>query len=143
MPKYVQKDSYIAINGTALSNFANHVDIDDSADEIDFTGFSTAGYKEIGQGLHDATINVTWFGNFGTAVGDQVHSILQPLYQSGGTFSVEVRPTSAAVSATNPKAPMTARLFAYSGIAGDVGAAATFDAAFRNAGTAGLVWGTT
>ena len=143
MAKQVFKDGYIAINGTALSNFANHIDIDDSADEIDFTGFSTNGYREIGQGLKDATINVTWFQNFGTAVGDTVHSILQPLYASGGTFSVEVRPTSGAVSATNPKATMTGRLYSYSGIAGDVGAALTMDIAIRNAGTAGLVWGTT
>lgn len=140
--KFVGKDTYIAINGTALSSFANHVDIDDSADEIDFTGFSTNGYKEIGQGLKDATINATFFSSFGTAVGDQIHSILQPLYSSGGTFAVEVRPTSSAVSSTNPKATMTARIYAYSGIAGDVGDAAAMDVAFRNAGTAGLVWGT-
>lgn len=140
MAKQVLKDAYIAINGTALSNFANHVDIDDSADEIDFTGFSPAGYKEIGQGLKDATVNVTWFQDF-AALG--VHSILQPLYQSGGTFSVEVRPTSSAVSSTNPKATMTGRLYSYSGIAGDVGGELTMDIAIRNAGTAGLVWGTT
>lgn len=143
MPKFVAKDTYIAINGTAVSTFANHCDIDDSSEEIELTGFSTAGYKEIGQGLKDATVNVTFYGNFGTAVGDQVHSIIQPIYSSGGTCSVEVRPTSGAVSATNPKATMTARVFAYSGIAGDVGDAATFDVGFRNAGTAGLVWGTT
>jgi hypothetical protein len=140
MAKQVLKDAYIAINGTALSNFANHVDIDDSADEIDFTGFSTAGYKEIGQGLKDATINVTWFQDY---AANSVHTILQPLYSSGGTFSVEVRPTSSAVSATNPKATMTARLYSYSGLAGDVGDALTMDIAMRNAGTAGLVWGTT
>jgi hypothetical protein len=138
----VGKDTYVAINGTALSSFASHCDIDDSADEIDFTGFSTNGYREIGQGLKDATINTTFFSSFGTAVGDQIHSILQPLYQSGGTFLVEVRPTSGAVSATNPKATMTARLYSYSGISGDVGDAATIDASFRNGGTAGLVWGT-
>ena len=142
MPKFVGKDYAILINGTALSNFASHIDIDDSADEIDFTGFSTAGYKEIGQGLKDATINATFFSSFGTAVGDQVHAILQPLYSSGGTFSVEVRPTSSAASPTNPKATMTARMFSYSGIAGDVGDAATMDVAFRNASTAGLTWGT-
>jgi hypothetical protein len=140
MAKQVFKDGYIAINGTVLSNFANHIDIDDSADEIDFTGFSTNGYREIGQGLKDATINVTWFQDFAAA---SVHSILQPLYSSGGTFSVEVRPTSSAVSSTNPKATMTGRLYSYSGIAGDVGDAMTMDIAIRNAGTAGLVWGTT
>lgn len=142
MPKFSQKDVYIAINGTALSSFANHVDIDDAAEELDFTGYSSAGYREIGGGLKDATINVTFFSNFGTTVGDQVHSILQPLYASSGTFAIELRPTSAAVTATNPKLTMTARILSYSGLAGDVGDVSTFDASFRNAGTAGPVWGT-
>lgn len=140
MAKTTFKDGYLAINGTVLSNFASHIDIDDSAEEIDFTGFSTAGYREIGHGLKDATINVTWFQDFAAA---SVHAILQPLYSSGGTFSIEVRPTSTTVTATNPKATMTGRLFSYSGIAGDVGDALTLDIAVRNAGTAGLAWGTT
>lgn len=142
MPKFSQKDVYIAVNGTSLSTFANHVDIDDAAEELDFTGYSANGYREIGAGLKDATVNVTFFSNFGTATGDQVHSILQPLYASGGTFLLELRPTSSAVSATNPRGSMVARLLAYSGLAGDVGDVATFDAAFRNAGTAGFTWGT-
>jgi hypothetical protein len=71
-----------------------------------------------------------------------INNILQPLYASGGTFSLEIRPTSAAVSATNPKMTMTSRIFSYSGIAGQIGDASTFDAGFRNAGTAGPVWGT-
>jgi hypothetical protein len=139
MAKYVLKDAYIAINGTALSNFASSCELEDTAEEIDFTGFSTGGYKEIGQGLKDATITCTFFSDF---AANSVNAILQPLYAAGGTFGIEVRPTSAVVSATNPKATMTCRLFAYSGISGQVGEASTFDAAFRNAGTAGLVWGT-
>jgi len=98
--KYVLKDAYIAINGTVISNFASSVELEDTADEIDFTGFSTNGYKEIGQGLKDATITCTFFSDF--AAGS-VNSIIQPLYASGGTFAVEIRPTSAAVSATDRK----------------------------------------
>lgn len=144
MPKYVLKDAYIAINGTVVSNLANSCQLEDTADEIDFTGFSSAGYKEIGQGLKDATITCTFFSDFAAAgVNTGINAILQPLYASGGTFSVEIRPTSLAVSSTNPKATMTARLYSYSGISGAVGEASTFDAAFRNAGTAGVVWGTT
>jgi hypothetical protein len=140
MAKQVFRDGYVAINGTALSDHASSIQIEDSAEEIDFTSFSTNGYKEIGQGLKDATITVTFFQDFAAS---SVHAILQPLYNSGGTFSVEIRPTSSAVSSTNPKATMTARMYSYAGIAGAVGDALTFDAAFRNAGTAGLVWGTT
>jgi hypothetical protein len=141
MGKYVHRNAYIAINGTALSDHANSLTIEDSADEIDFTAFSPNGYKEYGQGLKDATISVTFFQDF---AANSVHAILQPLYSSGGTFLVEVRPdATAAVSATNPKATMTARLYSYAGFGGAVGDASTFDASFRNGGTAGLVWGTT
>jgi len=139
MPKYVHKNAYIAVNGTALSDHASSLTIEDSADEVDFTAFSSASYREIGQGLKDATITATFFQDF---AANSVHAILQPLYQSGGTFALEVRPDAGAVSSTNPKGTMTARLFSYAGFGGAVGDASTFDASFRNAGTAGLVWGT-
>lgn len=140
MAKYVATDTYIEINGTALSDHANSVAIADNADEVDFTTFGPSGYKQFGAGMKDATITATFFSDF---AANQVNSIIQPLYASGGTFTVKVRPTSGAASSTNPVATMTARVYSYSGIDGRVSDAATFDCAFRNAGTAGLVWGTT
>jgi hypothetical protein len=136
--KIVLKDAYVAVNGTAISDHCSSVTVEDTADEVEFTAFG-AGYKEFGQGLHDATITFTVFQDYAAS---QVYSIFQPLYASGGTFSVEVRPTSAAASATNPKATMTSRLFTFNPIAGAVGDAATTDITCRNAGTAGLVMGT-
>lgn len=141
MAKHVLRNAYIAINGTALSDHASSLEIEDTAEEIDFTAFSANGYKEIGQGLKDATITVSFFQDYASG---SVHQILQPLYASGGTFTIAVRPDAAsAVSATNPGGTMIARLYSYPGLAGAVGEANTFDAAFRNGGTAGLTWGTT
>lgn len=139
MAKYVWKDAYLAINGTAFSDHVSSLTIEDTADEVDLTGFSSSGYREFGQGLKDATITATFFQDFAAS---SVHAALQPLYASGGTFGVEVRPTSAAVSATNPKATLTARLYSYGGIGGAVGEAASFEASFRHAGTLGVVWAT-
>ena len=139
MPKYVMTNAYLAINGTAICDHASSLALEDTAEEIDFTSFSANGYREFGQGLKDATITATLFADFAAS---SVHAILQPLYQTGGTFGVEVRPVNTTVSATNPKATMIARLYSYSGISGAVGEAATFEASFRNAGTAGLVWAT-
>jgi len=142
--KYVLKDAYIAINGTVVSNLASSCELTDEAEQIDFTGFSTNGYREIGPGLKTAEINVTFFSDFAAAgVNSGINNIIQPIYSSGGTCGIEIRPTSAAVSATNPKGTMLARVYSYSGIAGAVGDASTFDCGFLNAGTAGLVWGTT
>lgn len=139
MGKFSMTDAAIYINGTALSDHANQVSLEDKADEIDYTSFSPNSYKQFGQGMKDATISCTFFSDF---AANSVHSILQPLYANGGTFSVRIKATSGTASATNPSARMVGRLFAYSGISGKIGDAATFDAALRNAGTAGLVWGT-
>jgi hypothetical protein len=139
MAKYVHRNAYVAINGTALSNYANSLTITDEAEKIDFTGFSANGYREFGQGLRDASIDVTFFQDFASGA---VHEILQPLYSSGTTFALEVRPVNATVTATNPKGTMLARLNSYSGFGGKVGDAAELEVKFDNAGTLGLVWGT-
>jgi hypothetical protein len=141
MSKFVLRSAFVSINGTALSDHASSVTYEDKADEIDFTSFTPNAYREIGQGLHDATITVTFFQDF---AANSVHSILQPIYASGGTCVVKIYPdTTVAISATNPSVTMTSRVYSYNGMAGKVGDAASFDASFRNAGTAGPVWGTT
>jgi hypothetical protein len=140
MAKFVLRDAYIAINGTAISDHVSSVTVEDSADEVDFTAFSANAYREFGQGLKDATITLTAFQDYAGA--SAIYNIFQPLYASGGTFSVEVRPTSAAVGTANPKATMTGRLYTFSPISGAVGDAASTDISIRNAGTLGLVMAT-
>jgi len=135
----VLTDAYIAVNGTALSAWANQVALTDTSDQVEVTGFGTAGYRSYIKGLATAQVAVTFFQDFQNNGIDQT---LQPLYASGGTFALEVRPTSAAASVTNPKYTMTARLYEWSPINGAVGAADTISVTFANAGTAGLVRGT-
>jgi hypothetical protein len=139
MAKFVLTDAYVAVNGTAISDHLSSVSIETSADEVEFTAFGTSGWREFGAGLKDATVSAEAFQDFAAASLD---AILYPLYNTGGTFALEVRPTSSAVSSTNPKFTMTARLLTYSPIAGAVGDASTTPLSFRNAGTAGLVRGT-
>jgi hypothetical protein len=139
MAKFVLTDAYVAVNGTAISDHLSSVSIETSADEVEFTSFGTSGWREFGAGLKDATVTAEAFQDFAATALD---SILYPLYSTGGTFALEVRPTSSAASSTNPKYTMTARLFTYSPIAGAVGDASTTSLTFRNAGTAGLVRGT-
>lgn len=138
--KHVLRNAYIAVNGTALSDHASSLTVEDNAEEIDVTSFSANGYREFVPGLKDATITATFFQDYNS---NSVHQLLRPLYESGGTFTLAVRPDAgAAVSSSNPGGTMTARIYSYGGLAGGVGDAATFDATFRNAGTAGLTWGT-
>lgn len=139
MSKFVLKDCYVAINGTAISDHCSSASIENTYDEVDFTSFTSSNYREFGQGLGDATITLTVFQDY---AANNIDAIFWPLAQSGGTFGVEVRPTSAVASSTNPKYTMTGRLFTFNPLAGAVGDAATTDIPIRNAGTAGLVRGT-
>lgn len=133
----VLKDAYVSINGTAISNDVSSVSIESTFDEVDTTGFG-GNYRQFAQGMGDATITLTIFND----TLQKNNGIFWPLSQSGGTFEVEVRETSAAVGTANPKYTMTGRLFGYNPIAGAVGDASTTDVSIRNAGTAGLARGT-
>ena len=139
MAKQVLKDAYIKIDSTVLSDHVSSVTLEDSADEVEFTSFG-ANYREYGQGLKTASIALEIFQDFAAA---SVDAVMEPLYNSGGTFTVEIRPTSSSVSATNPKYTMVGRLFSYSPLQGAVGDANTTSVTINNAGTAGLVRGTT
>lgn len=138
MAKYVLKDAVITVDGTDISDHTSSVAVEDTAAEVDFTGFGS-DYSELGQGLKDATITATIFNDYAAS---SVDAILAPLYASGGTFDVVVKPTANAVSSTNPSWTLTSRLFSYSPLSGGVGEASTSDLTFRNAGTAGLTRGT-
>jgi hypothetical protein len=140
MAKFVFKDAFVSINGTAISDHCSSVTVEDTADEIDFTAFTANSYREFGQGLKDANITLSVFQDY---AGSSVYSIFQPLYASGGTFNVIVRPVaSVAVGPTNPNATMVGRLYSFSPIGGAVGDAAAAEISIRNAGTAGLVMAT-
>jgi len=139
MAKTVLTDVSVEIDGTAVADHCSAVAMEDSAEEVDVTGFGGNGYREFMQGLKDATITLTLFQDFASG---SVHSVLKDLYESGDAVELVLRPTSAPVSEENPEAHMTARLFSYSGINGSVGEASTIEATFRNAGD-GITWVTT
>src|SRR5690606_5111801 len=93
MAKDILRNAYFAINGTVYSDHCSALEVDDAAEEVDFTAFSPNGYREIGQGLKDATITATLFQDY--ASGSVFHA-LQPFYASGGTFEITLRPNAGA-----------------------------------------------
>lgn len=133
------RNAFISVNGVNLSDHCSSVTLEDSAEEVDFTAFTSNAYREFGQGLKDATVSATFFQDYASG---SVDATLFPLYDSGGTFSLVVKPDGAATSSTNPSYTMVARIYRYGGVAGAVGDANTIDTTFRNAGTAGITRGT-
>jgi hypothetical protein len=136
MAKFVLKNPFVSVDGVNLSDHVSSVTIETVFDEVDMTA-SGAVYKEIAQGLGDATITLAVFQDFAAL---SVDATLWPLSQSGSTFPVIIRATAAAVSATNPQFTMAGGvLLTYSPIAGAIGAASTTDVTIRNGAPSGLV----
>lgn len=127
-------DCLVIVNGVTLSDHGNSVTINDERDSVEVTAFGASNKAYI-KGLGDASIEVTFFQDF--AAG-KVHATLQPLIGSSTPITVEVRPTSAARSATNPAAVLSAFLMNYNMLDGDVGEASEINATFINASQTGL-----
>lgn len=139
MAKVVLKTATVVVNSVDITDHVSQVTIETERDEVDVTAMGATN-KEILAGLGDATITVTVFQDF--AAGE-IDATMWPLSTSDTPFPVAVKPTSAAISATNPEYQMSALLLTYSPLDGSVGEASTTELTFRNASQTGLVRDTT
>ena len=130
----VLTDAMVIVNSVTLSDHANKVTINDVRDKVEVTAFGAVN-KSYAKGLGDATITVDFFQDF--AAG-KTYATLQPLIASSTPVTVEVRPTSAGRSATNPAFVMSALMFTSAPLDGTVGAASMTTAEFDNASQTGL-----
>ncbi len=124
----------ITVNGTDLSQFCTNVTIEDSADEVDVTGFGEP-YREFLPGLKDATLTATFLQSFGSG---EVDPVIGAQYYANAIGTVKVKPdTSGTVVYT-----LVNKIYSFSPVAGAVGEANSTEVTFRNSGTAGLTRGT-
>lgn len=135
MAKEVLKEVKLEVNGVNLSDHASSVTLDDSAEEVEFTSFSTSAYREYGQGLKTSSIEVDFFNDHASG---SVAATLQPLYESGGTFSVKVWPTATGTICYT----QVSRLYNNPLLAGAVGDANTIGVTFKCGGSLGITRGT-
>lgn len=136
MAIFTLTDAYISINGVTLSDHARAVTVEDTRDQVDVTAFG-ASNKTYQKGLGDGKFTVEFYQDFAAS---KTHATLKPLIASTTPFTVEVRATSAARSATNPGIVMTALLFNYNPLSGSIGDASTFSAEFQNAANTGITY---
>ncbi len=134
MAIFTLTDALVIVNGVTLSDHGNSVTVNDMRESKDITAFGATS-KAVAKGLGDASISVTFFQDF--AAG-KVHATLQPLISSTTPVTVEVRATSAARSATNPAATLSALLMSYNMLDGDVGEPSETTAEFVNASQTGM-----
>ena len=115
MANMVLRDAYVSLNSVNLSSLVRQVTLSYSAELQDDTAMGDTARSRIG-GLKDWSLQIEFFQDYASNLVDQTLFSLV-----GSTFAVEVRPTSSAASATNPKFTGTGILESYQPVGGTVG----------------------
>ena len=129
MAKFVATDYSITLNGTDLSSSLQSVNLTIQSDEVETTTFG-GGWKTMVGGLKSGSLQLNFFQDF--AAGS-VDATLYPLLNTIGT--VVIKPTSTAVSATNPSYTVPVLISQYQPFNSSVGDAATLSVTFPTSGT--------
>jgi len=116
MAVLVLTDASITVNSIALSDHANSVTLNYEIDSVETTAFGSTGHKFAG-GLQNNSLDIEFMQDFAAA---NVEATIYPLV--GTTTTVVIKPTSSAVSATNPSYTLTGTfLAAHTPVAASVG----------------------
>lgn len=97
MAQLVLNNASITINSVDLSDRANSVTLTYEVDSVEVTAFGDSGHKFAG-GLQNISCEVSFQQDF---AANEVEATIYSLV--GTTTTVRIKPTSSAVSATNPE----------------------------------------
>jgi hypothetical protein len=107
-------DASITINSVALSSKSNSVTVNYEVDSVEVTAFGS-NHNFIG-GLQNNSIEIALMQDYAAS---QTEATIYPLV--GTNTTLVIKPTSGAVSATNPSYTITAFLASHTPVAGGVG----------------------
>lgn len=129
MASFAFIDARLEVNSVVLSSFCRAVTLNVSADELDDTAMGDT-YRSRISGLKDFSVQPEFNSDFAaSAVDVTIFALL------GSTTTVKVRPTSAAISATNPEYSGSVLVSQYNPFGNSVGDLATVSVAWPGAGT--------
>lgn len=123
------KDASVTVGGTDLSDHVRSVSINVSSDELDTTAMG-ADYRDRIGGLNDWSVSIEFNQDFAAS---EVDATLFPLL--GTAAALVVKPTSDAVSSTNPSYSGNVLVNDYTPLDGSVGDLATVSVSWPGAGT--------
>ena len=125
MAQLVLTDASITVNAVALQTRANSVSLNYEIEAVESTAFGDSGRKYVG-GLQNLTCDIEFQQDFAAS---QVEATIFPLV--GTSTTIVIKPTSAAVGATNPSYTISnAFLSAHTPVNGSIGELATTSLSF-------------
>lgn len=129
MAKFVITAEFVSINGTDLSDYCNKGELSFEVDEKDVTTFGSEGWTELLGGLKSGTLAIEAKQDFADGALD---ATMFPLL--GTVVDFEVRPTSAAASASNPSYSGSVLISGWNPIQGGVGDEASVSVSYPTSG---------
>ena len=125
---YLNNGVSVTINSIDLSSYVTAVTVTREFDEVETTAMGDAGHKRIA-GLANDSFTISFQQDFAAS---KVNATLEAILDSASkTTTCVVKPTSAAVSATNPSYTGTIFVGSWTPINGGVGDLATVDVTFK------------
>lgn len=126
MAQIVLTDASITINSVDLSTLANQVTLTYEKEAVESTAFGDTGRRYVG-GLQNITVDIEFMQDFAAT---KVEATVFPLV--GTSTTIVIKPTSAAVSTTNPIYTISnSYLAAHTPVSGTVGELATTSLSFQ------------
>jgi hypothetical protein len=130
MAIFVATDFSVSINGsTALASYLTQVELKASANDITTTSFGSTWVTRVA-GLKEGTVTLQFNQDYAASTVD---ATLWPLLGSQAT--VVIKPTSTAVSSSNPAYTAVALVTDLTPVSGQIGDLATFSVTWPTSGT--------
>jgi hypothetical protein len=130
MAIFVATDFSVSINGsTALASYLTQVELKTSANDITTTSFGSSWVTRVA-GLKEGSVTLQFNQDYAASTVD---ATLWPLLGSQAT--VVIKPTSTAVSSSNPAYTAVALVTDLTPVSGQIGDLATFSVTWPTSGT--------
>lgn len=123
MARIVLTDAKVTINGVNLSDHIASITLNESADVVETTAFSSTAAKTRVAGLRDNSVTLEFHQDFASSSVEATINGSSSLI--GTVTSIVVQPTSGSVSATNPSYSFSALVSEWTSLNGSVGELST------------------
>jgi hypothetical protein len=116
MAKQILTDVVVQLNGTAISQNVNSVELTTTSDAIETTSFGSSGWREYKGGLKSGSVTLSMHNDYAATALD---SVLYNLFNTVATIAIFPAGTPAGTNA--PKYEFTALIDNLSPVSGSVG----------------------
>jgi len=129
MAIFVATDFSVTVNGTALTSYLTQAELKTSVNDITTTSFGNGWVTRVA-GLKEGSLTLQFNQDYAAGGPD---SVLWPLL--GTSATVVIKPTSTAVSATNPAYTAICLVNDVTPVSGQIGDLSTFSVTWPTNGT--------